>query len=327
MSLYMKRFVLASLFYLGLAAAFGIFNGIFDVSYFGLFAHTHFSLLGFMAMIVFGIGYFILPRFNGTDLKFPRWVPVHFWLANISLFGMVIFRGLSVETGADAYGALFILFAAIQAVSLLMFVVNVWLTLTPSRQPHVKAAIKSDVTTSAAPAGRPTSRIAKTVQLARGGVYPITADTRIADLIDVAPSIKGLLVSAGLKSLAMPQHLDQVRAMGVTVGMAAGRHGIDIGSLIAGINKELQRQGYSPAAAAGSSGAQSTRTTEALSADVLIGSVMEKHPETREVFQKYFGSGCFDCPGQTYESIDMACRMHGVDQQAFLKELNSSLKP
>lgn len=326
MSPYMKRFVLASLFYLGLAAAFGILNGIFDVTYFGVFAHTHFSLLGFMAMIVFGIGYFILPRFNGTDLKFPGWVPVHFWLANVSLIGMVIFRGLSVETGSDAYGALFILFAAIQAVSLLMFVVNVWLTLTPSRQPHVKAAIKSGVATSAAPANMPTSRIAKTVQLARGGVFPITANTRITDLIDVAPSIKGLLVSAGLKSLAMPGHLDQVRAMGVTVGMAAGRHGIDLGGLIAGIEKELQRQGYG-SAAAGTSGAHSTETGEALSADVLIGSVMEKHPETRKVFQKYFGSGCFDCPGQTYESIDMACRMHGVDQQAFLKELNSSLKP
>lgn len=115
--------------------------------------------------------------------------------------------------------------------------------------------------------------------------------------------------------------------MGVTVGMAAGRHGIDLGSLIAGIKKELQRHGYSPAASAGASGAQPTKTSETLSADVLIGSVMEKHPETREVFQKYFGDGCFDCPGQTYESIDMACRMHGVDQQAFLKELNSSLKP
>ena len=80
MSLYMKRFVLASLFYLGLAAIFGILNGMTNIGYFGAFAHTHFNLLGFMSMIVFGIGYFILPRFNGSDLRFENWVPIHFWL-------------------------------------------------------------------------------------------------------------------------------------------------------------------------------------------------------------------------------------------------------
>ena len=98
MSRYMKRFVLASLVYLGVAAIFGILNGITDLGYFGTFAHTHFNLLGFMSMIVFGIGYFILPRFNGTELRFESWVPVHFWLANISLIGMVVFRGLSIDT-------------------------------------------------------------------------------------------------------------------------------------------------------------------------------------------------------------------------------------
>ncbi len=325
MSPYMKRFVLASLFYLGLAAAFGMFNSVFGLTYSSVFAHTHFSLLGFMAMIVFGIGYFILPRFNGTDLKFPGWVPVHFWLANISLIGMVVFRGLSVETGTDAYAALFILFASMQAVSLMMFVINVWLTLTLTGKLQPDVARKRSFAASDAPVTRSASPIAETVQSARGAIHPITADTRIADLVDAAPSIKELLVSAGLRSLAMPGHLDQVRAMGVTVGTAAGRHGLDLDSLLVGIEQELQRQAYDPATAAGASRAQPTKASETLSADVLVGSVMEKHPETRRVFQKYFGDGCFDCPGQAYESVGMACRMHGVDQQVFLRELNSSL--
>jgi len=107
MTVYMKRFIYAALAYLALAAVFGILNGATDIGYPGSFAHTHFNLLGFMSMMVFGIGYFILPRFNGTDLRFPGWVAVHFWLGNISLIGMVVFRGLTIETGNDIFHTLF----------------------------------------------------------------------------------------------------------------------------------------------------------------------------------------------------------------------------
>ena len=141
MSLYMKRFVYASLFYLALAAIIGILDGTMNLGYAATFAHTHFNLLGFMAMIVFGIGYFILPRFNGTELRFESWIPVHFWLANISLVGMVVFRGLSVETGADIYSILFVISASVQVISIFMFVVNIWITLTPKKQPQAKTPI------------------------------------------------------------------------------------------------------------------------------------------------------------------------------------------
>ncbi len=141
MSLYMKRFVYASLFYLALAAIIGILDGTVNLGYMGTFAHTHFNLLGFMAMIVFGIGYFILPRFNGSELRFESWVPVHFWLANISLIGMVVFRGLAVDTGASIYQTLFIVVASLQVLSIFMFVVNIWITLTPKKLPQAKTPV------------------------------------------------------------------------------------------------------------------------------------------------------------------------------------------
>jgi hypothetical protein len=31
--------------------------------------------------------------------------------------------------------------------------------------------------------------------------------------------------------------------------------------------------------------------------EMSIGDVMEKHPSTEKVFVKYFGNGCFTCPG------------------------------
>lgn len=139
----MKRFVLASVIYLALAAGLGVWNGVGDPVYWAVFAHTHFNLLGFMSMMVFAIGYFILPRFNGVELRFPAWVPVHFWLANISLMGMVIFRGLGAEHDVPVINILFVVSATVQVITVLMFVVNLWLTLSTAGGEVAKPSAKS----------------------------------------------------------------------------------------------------------------------------------------------------------------------------------------
>ena len=220
----MKRFVFASLFYLGLAALFGILNGLTDIGYFGSFAHSHFNLLGFMAMIIFGIGYFILPRFNGTDLRWPGWVPVHFWLANVTLVGMVVFRGLQIETGSDLFQMLFIIAAALQVVSLFMFIVNIWVTLSPRKKPSASAPLP--IVPEAAPPK-----------------LKIDADSPVAELIDRTPSVQAVLVEQGLKMLGVPGHLDKVRKVGVTLGMAAANHGLDLDTVLAAVSAEINRAG------------------------------------------------------------------------------------
>jgi cbb3-type cytochrome oxidase subunit 1 len=57
-------FVLASLVYFFLAAVFGIWMGMAETTEWVRFAHVHFNFLGFIAMMIYGVGYFILPRFN-----------------------------------------------------------------------------------------------------------------------------------------------------------------------------------------------------------------------------------------------------------------------
>ncbi|KHE90692.1 MAG: hypothetical protein SCABRO_03570 [Candidatus Scalindua brodae] len=37
-----------------------------------------------------------------------------------------------------------------------------------------------------------------------------------------------------------------------------------------------------------------------------IGEIFSKYPETEPVFMKYFGSGCFTCPGSKTEDIALA---------------------
>ncbi|UCG63249.1 MAG: DUF1858 domain-containing protein [Candidatus Zixiibacteriota bacterium] len=121
----------------------------------------------------------------------------------------------------------------------------------------------------------------------------------------------------------MPGHIDRVRANRVTLGTAARNHGLDLTSVIAAVTTELKRNGFS----VDSNGAGSlSADTGNLSASTLIGEVIRDYPETRAVFLKHFGTGCFDCPGQAYESIDMACRMHGVDTQTFLDELIATVR-
>ncbi len=308
MSTYLKRFVFASLIYLGLAAIFGVLNGMTDIGYIGLFAHTHLNLLGFMSMMIYGIGYFIIPRFNGADLRFASWVPVHFWLGNISLIGMVLFRGLAVESGSDIFEALFIIAASVQVVTIFMFIVNIWMTLTP-----VVAHLSVPSPAAVAPqlATHPPVHPVK----ATPGIIEVTADTPIADLADARPDMLQFLATCGLPMFRQPGHIEKVRSIGVTIGMAASNHGLDLERLLATVRTELEKV---------PSSSEATPTGE-ISADTLIGRVIKDYPQSREVFQKYFGGGCFDCPGQAYESIDMACRMHGVDMSTFLAELQIAI--
>ena len=57
-----------------------------------------------------------------------------------------------------------------------------------------------------------------------------------------------------------------------------------------------------------------------------IGEVFLKYPETEPVFQKYFGSGCFTCPGSKSEDIALGAMMHNVEPAEVIDELNEAIK-
>ncbi len=60
--------------------------------------------------------------------------------------------------------------------------------------------------------------------------------------------------------------------------------------------------------------------------DMIIGTVMETYPSTTGVFKKYFGQGCFSCPGSKNEDIAFGSMMHNVDLDRVLVELNLAIK-
>ena len=51
--------------------------------------------------------------------------------------------------------------------------------------------------------------------------------------------------------------------------------------------------------------------------------VLRSHPLSRDIFAKH-GMGCIGCMGATTETIENGAKMHDIDVEALLKELNES---
>lgn len=57
--------------------------------------------------------------------------------------------------------------------------------------------------------------------------------------------------------------------------------------------------------------------------DMVIGDVLKVNPAAIKVIEKYFGTGCFTCPGMKMESISFGAMMHNLDPEVIVKELNA----
>ena len=91
-------------------------------------AHAHANLLGFVSMMIFGVGYHVLPRFAGHPLHSHPLAFVHLWLANVGL-GLLLF-GWTLRLSAFGPGELALRAGTIVAAAgLLLFVYNLWRTL------------------------------------------------------------------------------------------------------------------------------------------------------------------------------------------------------
>ena len=122
-------FIKSGMIYLlaGTALGFFLLNRQFIVLHPGYTtAHAHLNLVGFVMMLIYGVGYHILPRFSGKPLYSQSIAKIHFFLANLGLIGMVttfILESSPAMTALKAAAGLTL------AASLALFVVNIWLTI------------------------------------------------------------------------------------------------------------------------------------------------------------------------------------------------------
>lgn len=57
-----------------------------------------------------------------------------------------------------------------------------------------------------------------------------------------------------------------------------------------------------------------------------IAEVLKEYPSSKNVFKKYMPA-CVKCGGATAETIQRGAKMHGVDPETLVKELNRFAKP
>jgi len=137
MDRFVKGFIVMSIVYLALAAVLGIFMLGSQSAMQLKFVHSHLNMLGWVSMMIYGVGYHILPRFMGRPLYSNRLGEAQFYLANISLVALLLFYTLTIYSPDGMYRTLTMLSGVVQVAAIFLFFYNMLMTLlTKVEQPH-----------------------------------------------------------------------------------------------------------------------------------------------------------------------------------------------
>ena len=91
--------------------------------------HVHLNLLGFMSMMIYGVGYHILPKFSGTYIYSPRIMKIQFWMANAGLIGMSVSWPFVMRSDAALSETILIVSALLSIISVFLFTFNILKTI------------------------------------------------------------------------------------------------------------------------------------------------------------------------------------------------------
>lgn len=136
MDRFVKGFIVMSVVYLGIAAILGIVMLGNQNAMAMKFVHSHLNMLGWVSMMIYGVGYHILPRFMGRPLYSNKIGEAQFYLANISLIAMLVFYTLNVYSPGDLYRALTMVSGTVQVFSVFLFFYNMLQTLLAKVEQH-----------------------------------------------------------------------------------------------------------------------------------------------------------------------------------------------
>jgi len=129
MDRFVKGFIVMSIVYLGAAAVLGVCMLANPTLTALKFVHSHLNMLGWVSMMIYGVGYHILPRFMGRPVYSAKIGEVQLYLANISLVAMLVFYTLNAYNPGGGYRTLTVVFGAVQVVAIFLFFYNMLRTL------------------------------------------------------------------------------------------------------------------------------------------------------------------------------------------------------
>lgn len=58
--------------------------------------------------------------------------------------------------------------------------------------------------------------------------------------------------------------------------------------------------------------------------DTVIGTILDEAPQTAPFFLE-MGMHCLGCPASRGETVEQACRVHGVDADELIAKINAAL--
>ena len=122
---------------LGVLLAAGILPSASSPQYI-ISAHAHINLLGAVMMLIFGVGYHILPRFSGRPLYSERLASVQLWFNVVGLVGMFVAMLAAAYSTVDLMRYAVAPLGSIYAAGGVMFAYNMWRTIAgalPAPQP------------------------------------------------------------------------------------------------------------------------------------------------------------------------------------------------
>lgn len=139
MSLAVRGFLRSAVLWLAVGLALGFLMAI-RPSWIPLLraAHLHALLAGFVAFMIFGVGYHVFPRFSGRPLPWPRGPLVHLVLANAGVLALVC--GLLARGPAPAWSRLLAGTGGVLTLAgAALFIHSVWhLTKPPSWNANIR---------------------------------------------------------------------------------------------------------------------------------------------------------------------------------------------
>lgn len=128
---FVRRFIIMSIVYLGVAALVGIAMLGSEKAMALKFVHSHLNMLGWVSMMIYGVGYHILPKFMGRQMYSKKIGEAQFWMANIGLVAMLVFYTMNVYSPSSALVAATVLAGVLEMVSVFLFFYNMLKTLMP----------------------------------------------------------------------------------------------------------------------------------------------------------------------------------------------------
>ncbi len=137
METFVRRFIIMSIVYLGMATLVGIAMLGSEKAMALKFVHSHLNMLGWVSMMIYGVGFHILPKFMGRQMYSKKLGEVQFWIANIGLVAMLVFYTFNLYVPSQALVAATVLSGVLELVSIFLFFYNMLKTLIPPvEQPH-----------------------------------------------------------------------------------------------------------------------------------------------------------------------------------------------